>query len=102
MLDAYIDDFGEPKNGRKKRWDYSNENPTTYWIWVKGWNEGNGIFGDLIWITGLVSLITGFMMYTKSVNTSKIFGVIVYVLSVIYQTNNAIFSLTTNHILGPF
>jgi len=82
-LDAYIDDFGDPQNGRKQRWDYKNENPTTYWILLKGWNDGLGEFGWFMWITGVVSLFSGFLFYIKAVNTSKILAVFSVIVSIV-------------------
>ena len=86
-MDNYIDDFGNPQHGRIQRWDYVNENPTTYWIHLKGWNDGDGEFGWYMWMTAAVSLFSGFAFYIKAVNTSKFCAVFSYVQSVIsYQT----------------
>ena len=87
MLDAYIDDFGNPQNGRRQRWDYVNENPTTFWVHLKGWNDGDGEFGWYMWITAAVSLFSGFAFYIKAVNTSKFFAVFSYVQIVILFQN---------------
>ena len=90
-MDNYIDDFGNPQHGRIQRWDYVNENPTTFWIHLKGWNNGDGEFGWYMWITAAVSLFSGFAFYIKAVNTSKFCAVFSYVQSVILYQTIAIF-----------
>ena len=78
-MDAFIDHNGLLQHGRKLRWDYEEENPTSYWILLKGWNDGDGEFGWYMWITAAVSLFSGFAFYIKAVNTSKFFAVFSYV-----------------------